>query len=278
MFTVRSYPYSPFEIFVDVVPTSHGWIVVPYKIGIDPSKPILHWVTPAMVEVVLGLIENGDYTFKVIMKNSTDIFQIHKADSEFWVEEVKAPMGSVAQKNEFEKRLDGFTITYGWAESNEIRLHALDLIKEANGEIVDTSIPEYPDPISIRFYFSQTFDKLSSIVLDLAKQYPNSSISIHGNDRHFSSTYTYVGTIFVLPEYADTIRSLIRRCGLVIYNEEIYETYSIEQGLFTEFIEIHISSASIEKTFSTIRSEIIERIQNELGLRWGFNNHFLVSP
>jgi hypothetical protein len=82
----------------------------------------------------------------------------------------------------------------------------------------------------------------------------------------------------VLPEYADNMRSLITKYGLVIYSEEIYKTYSTEQRKYTEFIEIHISSAPIEKAFRTIKSEIIERIQNELGLKFGFNNHFLVSP
>jgi hypothetical protein len=276
MYTTQIYPTMPYLILVDVIPTIQGWIVIPYKI--DGSNAPLQALGPARAEIKLGVIVNGDYVFKVVMRDATDLFQIHKTDNMFWVEEVRVSLGSVVQKSGFEKRLDGFTIGYGWAESNEIRLYALDLIKGVGGEIIDTSIPEYPHPISIRFYFNDTFSKLSNIILELAKQYPNSSISIHANDKHYLSTYVYVGTIFVLPEYADSMRSLIARYSLVIYGEEIYKMYSTEQRKYIEFIEIHVSSAPIEKAFSTIKYEIIERIQNELGLKFGFNNHFLVSP
>jgi len=276
MYTVQVYPTMPYLILVDVIPTNQGWIVIPYKI--DGSNALCEAFGPARAEIKLGMIGNGDYVFKVVMRDATDLFQIHKTDNRFWAEEVRASMGSVVQKSEFEERLDGFTIGYGWAESNEIRFYALDLIMGAGGEIIDTSIPEYPNPISIRFYFDDTFDRLSNIILDLAQQYPNSSISIHGNDKNYASTYEYVGTVFVSPEYADNMRSLITTYGLVIYNEEIYKTYTTRQRKYVEFIEIHVSSAPMEQPFSAIKSEIIERIQNELGLEFGFNNHFFVSP
>jgi len=276
MYTTQIYRTTPYRILIDVIPTIKGWIVIPYKI--DGSNAILQSLGPARAEINLGMIGNGDYAFKVVMSNAIDLFQIHRTDNKFWVEETRTSMGSVVQKIEFEKRLDGFTMGYGWAESNEIRLYALDLIKETGAEVIDTNIPEYPNPISVRFYFNGTFDKLSNIILDLAKQHPNSSISIHGNDKHYESTYAYVGTVFVLPERADDIRSLITRYGLTIYSEGIYRTYSTEQRKYIEFIEIHVSSAPLERPFSAIKSEIIERIQNELGLKFGFNNHFLVSP
>lgn len=276
MYTTHNYPTMPYLILVDIIPTVQGWVVIPYKI--DGSNAFLEAFGPARAEIKLGIIGNGDHVFKVVMSNTIDLFQIHKTYNKFWVEETRTSMGSVVQKSEFEKRLDGFTITFGWAESNDIRLYALDLVKEAGGEIIDTNIPEYPNPISIRFYFEDTFDKLSNIILDLAKRYPNSSISIHGNDKHYASTYAYAGTVFVLPEHADSVRSLITRYGLVIYSEEIYRTYSAGQRKYVEFIEIHVSSAPIDKSFSAVKSEIIDRIQNELGLKFGFNNQFLVSP
>lgn len=276
MYTTQIYRTTPYQILVDVIPTIKGWIVVPYKI--DGSSAVLQSLGPARAEINLGSIGNGDYVFKVVMNDVTDLFEIHKIDNKLWVEETRTSMGSVVQKSEFEKRLDGFTIGYGWAESNEIRLYALDLIKETGAEVIDTDIPEYPNPISVRFYFNGTFDKLSSIILDLAKQYPNSSIYIYGNDKHYETTHAYVGTVFVLPEHADDIRILTTKYGLAIYSEEIYRTYSIEQGKYVEFIEMHVSSAFLETPFSVVKSEIIELIKSELGLRFGFNNHFLVSP
>lgn len=244
MYTTYSYPTMPYQILIDVIPTIKGWIIIPYKI--DGSNAIAEAFGPARAEIKLGMIENGDYDFKVVMSDATDEFQIHKTDNQFWVDEVKVTKGSVAQKSEFEKRLDGFTLGYGWAESNEVRFYALDLVREAAGEIIDPNIPEYPNPISIRFYFNGTFGKLSNIILDLAKQYPNASISISGNDGDFAATYKYVSVILVLPKYADQMRTLITEYGLVIYDEK-------EQGNYADFIELHVSSAFIEKQFGAIR-------------------------
>jgi len=271
LFTLE--PHGGGRILLNVIKVLDGWVVVPYRI----EEGFLEGLIPASGFVKLGFIDNGFYRLYVVMRDFTDIFKIHKTEKMFYVEATPIVRnGYVVEQGEFEKRLDGFTLGYGWAERNEMRVHVVDLVAGAGGEIIDTNIPEYPNPISIRFYYDGDFDKLSNIILDLAKQHPNSSIGIRGNDGHFASIHEYVNIILVLPEHADKMRILITDIGLVIYDEEMYKTYSTTKRKYLDFVEFHVSSAPLEKHFAAIRSEIIERIEDELSLESGFDKDYLV--
>jgi len=266
-------PHGGGSILLNVIKVLDGWVVVPYSV----EEGIIEALIPAAGFVKLGFIDNGSYRLYVVMRNFTDVFTIYKTEKMFYVEATSMVRnGYVVEKGEFGKRLDGFTVGYGWTESNEMRIHVVDLVTGAGGEIIDTNIPEYPNPISIRFYYDGDFDNLSKIILDLAKQHPNSSINIRGNDGHFSAIHQYVNIILVLPEYADKMRTFITRYGLVIYDEEMYKTYSTTERKYVDFVEFHVSSAYLEKHFGAIRSEIIERIEDELSLEFGFNKDYLV--
>jgi len=266
-------PHGGGSILLNVIKVLDGWVVVPYSV----EEGIIEALIPAAGFVKLGFIDNGSYRLYVVMRNFTDVFTIYKTEKMFYVEATSMVRnGYVVEKGEFGKRLDGFTVDYGWTESNEMRIHVVDLVTGAEGEIIDTNIPEYPNPISIRFYYDGDFDNLSKIILDLAKQHPNSSINIRGNDGHFSAIHQYVNIILVLPEYADKMRTFITRYGLVIYDEEMYKTYSTTERKYVDFVEFHVSSAYLEKHFGAIRSEIIERIEDELSLEFGFNKDYLV--
>jgi len=271
LFTLE--PHGGGSILLNVIKVLDGWAVGPYSI----EEGILRALMPAAGFVKLGFIDNGSYRLYVVMRNFTDVFTIYKTEKMFYVETTSTVRnGYVVEKDEFEKRLDGFTVHYSWAESNNMRIHVVDLVTGAGGEIIDTNIPEYPNPISIRFYYNGDFDNLSKIILDLAKQHPNSSISIYGNDGHFSAIHKYVNIILVLPEYADKMRTLITKYGLVIYDEEMYKTYSTTERKYVDFVEFHVSSAYLEKHFEAIKSEIIERIEDELSLEFGFNKDYIV--
>ena len=262
LFTLE--PHGGGRILLDVIKVLDGWVVVPYRI----EEGVLEALIPASGFVKLGFIDNRSYRLYVVMRDFTDIFKIYKTEKMFYVEATTVVRnGYVVEKDEFEKRLDGFTLGCGWVESNEMRMHLVDLVTGAEGEIIDTNTPEYPNPISIRFYYGGNFDKLSKIILELAKQYPNSSISIHGNDGHFSAIHEYTSIICVLPKYADEMKMLIEDTGLAIYDEK--------NGAFIEF---HVSSAPFEKRFEAIRSEIIERIESQLNLEFGFDKDYFVYP
>jgi len=272
LFTLE--PHGGGSILLNVTKVLDGWVVVPYSIE---EGIVLDPLIRASGFVKLGFMDNGHYRLYVVMRDFTDVFIIHKTEKRFYVEATSIVRnGYVVEKDEFEKRLDGFTVGYGWAESNEMRVYVVDLVERAGGEIIDTNIPKYPNPISIRFYYDGDFDKLSNIILDLAKQHPNSSIDIRGNDGHFASIHEYVNIILVLPEYADKMRTLIADMGLVIYDEEMYKTYSTIKGKYIKFIEFHVSSAPLEKRFEAIRSEIIERIEDELDLEFGFDKDYFI--
>lgn len=274
MFTTYRYPSMCYQILVDNISTSQGWIIMPY--AIDGSNAVLTAFGPAEAEIELGFIENGDYDLEIVMSDSTDSFRIHKTESKFWIEEAKSSLGSVFSEDEFEKRLDGFVIDFGFEENNEIRSYAVRSIGKVGGEITDTWMPGDPIPWRVRFYYKGDFSNLSNIIVELANQYPSSFVCLLGNIGHRASIGQYTSTILALPEHADQMRTLVTDHGLAIYSEGMYGTYDTTRMRNVDFVELHVSSATLGKPFSAVRSEIIESIESELGLKFGMDSDYFV--
>lgn len=138
MYTTYTYPTMPYRILIDVISISQGWVIIPYEI--DGSNAIAQAFGPARAEIELGMIENGNYIFKVVMSDAIDIFEIHKTNNKFWLEEVRVTKGTVIQKSEFDKRLDGFKVEFiGFPNiDNKTKDFVLESIQEVGGEIINT--------------------------------------------------------------------------------------------------------------------------------------------
>jgi len=189
MYTTYNYPTMPYKILVDIILMRGCWILIPY--GIEGSNAILEAFGPARTEIGLGMIENGNYTLVIVMSNAIDLFQIHKTDNRFSVEETKIIMGSVAKKSEFEKRLDGFKIEFiGFRNiDDETKDFVLEGIQGVGGVINKTEIYHGGWTAYVYFYYSGNFSSLHQIMLDVAKKHPEYLIGIYSNTGWYSLTW-----------------------------------------------------------------------------------------
>jgi len=265
MYTTFIYSSSPYQILIDIKTTSQGWTIIPYEI--DGSHAYLCMLGPAHVEIVLGMIENGDYVFKVLMSDALDLYKIHKTNNSFWIEEINAINGFVVQKNDFEKRLDGYKLVFQIFPDidNETKDFVLERVEEIGGVIVGTEILYEGREVHVYFYYEDSFSSLRQIILDVAREYPEYMIAFHSNTGWYTLTGQYTFKVGSKPHYADLIKEVILQKGLRIY----------KQGTSGTYIEFYVSSADIGKTDLEIRQELINSILEKLGLKEQTNDFYV---
>jgi hypothetical protein len=72
------------------------------------------------------------------------------------------------------------------------------------------------------------------------------------------------------------MRTLVTDHGLAIYSEGMYGTYDTTRMRNVDFVELNVSSATLGKPFSAVRSEIIESTESEFGLKFGMDSDYFV--
>lgn len=262
MYTTYNYPTMPYQILVDVISMSQGWVIIPYEI--DGSNAILQAFGPARAEIELGMIENGHYIFKVVMSDALDIFEIHKTDNKFWLDEVKVTKGAVVQKNGFAKRLDGFKVEFiGFPNiDNETKDFVLESIREIGGEIIDTE--SYYEGWTVHVYFCYCGDlsNLRQIIIELAKNNLWYWIRISSNVGWFAQPSQYRFLVIVRPENADSVMEAILQKGFWILEQKREQSWKWEDS-----VKFDCSSAPLNETWAEFREDFIKSISEELGLQ-----------
>ena len=275
IYTASEYRHGGVQILLDIIPIGNlkpvGWLIIPYQIY-DP--PGLHpcIIAPATARIELGRIKNGIYIFKIIMSGAIDIFEVHKTNSEFYLEEVRVTKGTIAEKSAFEKRLDGFMVTFtGFPEiDNETKNFVSDSIQEIGGVIDETKTYYQEWSVDLLFYYSGDFSSLRQIIVEIAKNHPEYWIRISSNTGWRIQTSQYNFVVIVRPEKADSVMNLILQKGLVIYatrKEQFLE--------WKDSVEFCGSSASLNEKWADLREDLIKSISEELGLQYW--NDFWVS-
>lgn len=265
MYTAYDYPCFNVAILVDVIPIKggFGWIVVPYEIY--RPEVALPAFGPARTEIELGMIENGNYILKIVMSNTIDIFEVHKTENKFWIEEIRVKQGAVIQKSEFEKRLDGFRVDFiGYPNiDNETKNLVFNRIEEMGGMIIDTK--SYFDgwSVDVYFYYAGDLTELSQIIIEVAKNHPEYWIRISSNTGWLVQVSQYNFVIVVRrPENADSVINLILRKSFWIFKQEK------EQFLeWKDSIKLYCSSAPLKKVWAEFREDLIKSMSQELGLK-----------
>jgi len=266
--TTNEYRHGGFQILLDIIPIGNlkpvGWVVIPYQIY-DP--PGLHpcIISPAIARIELGRIENGIYIFKIVMSSAIDVFEVHKTNSEFYLEEVRATKGTVVEKSEFEKRLDGFMVRFtGFPDiDNETKNFVSDSIQEIGGVIDETKPYSQGWSVDLLFYYSGDFSSLRQIIVEIAKNHPEYWIRISSNIGWRAQTSQYNFVVIVPPEKADSVMNLILQKGLVIYAKRR------EQFLeWKDSVKFCGSSASLNEKWADLREDLIKSISEELGLQY----------
>jgi len=257
MYTKRIYNSMPYEIVVDIISVSNNWVVVPYEI--DGSNAIFQALGPATAEIRLGMIENGNHAFVVVMNNATDLFQIHKTDNMFWVEEVNALMGFVVQKNEFERRLDGFNVAFiGFPNIEEETIDfVFESIQQIGGAIIKNESDYGGWTAYIYFYYSGNLSNLRQIILEVAEGHPKYMVGIYSNTGWYELTWMYTFSVGSKPQYSDSIKEVILQKCLRIYG----------QGTWGNYIVFYVSSANLSKTDLEIKQDLVKSISETLGLK-----------
>lgn len=268
MYTTYEFPRSC-QILVDVIPISSGWIILPY--GIEVGHALI--IGPAMAQIELGTIDNGNYIFKVMMSDTIDVFEVHKTDNKFWLEEVRATRGAVVQKSEFEKRLDGFKVEFiGYPNiDNETKQFVLESIQEKGGAIIDTKSYFEGWSVDVYFYYGSDLSYLRQIITEIAKKHPEYWIRISSNTGWLVQISQYNFAVIVRrPEDADSVMKLILRKGLWIFKQKRVQFFE-----WKDAVKFYGSSAPLDRTWFELREDLIESISQELGLQ--YRNDFWVS-
>jgi len=257
MYTTLIYPSMPYKILADVIYVSNSWIVIPYEI--DGSGAMFCALGPATAEIKVGTIENGNYTFIVVMSNATDLFQIRKTDNMFWIEEVNALMGFVVQKNEFEKRLDGFNVAFiGFPNIEEETIDfVLESIQQIGGAIIENESYYEGWTVHVYFYYSGNLSNLRQIILEVAEEHPEYMVGVYSNIGWHELTWTYTFSVGSKPQYSDSIKEVILQKCLRIYS----------QGTWGNYIVFYVSSANLGKTDLEIKQDLVKSISETLGLK-----------
>lgn len=189
MYTTHIYSTTPYQIRIDVILMSQGWIIIPYEI--DGSNALLEALGPARANINLGMIDNGRYIFKVVMSDAVDIFEIYKTDNRFWLEEVMTTRGKIVQKSEFEKRLDGFKVEFIRFPNidNETKTFVLETIQEIDGEIIETKSYFEGWTVYVCFCYGGDLSSLRQIIRQIATTHPKYMIGIHSNTGWYALTW-----------------------------------------------------------------------------------------
>lgn len=262
MYTTHIYPTMPYQILFDLTLMSEAWVIVPYEI--DGSNAILQAFGPARAEIELGMIENGNYIFKVVMSDTIDIFEIQKTDNTFWLGEVRVTKGTVVQKSEFDRRLDGFKVEFiGFPNiDNETKDFVLESIQEVGGEIIKTESHSEGWNFYAYFYYGGDLPNLRRIIIELAKNNLWYWIRISSNTGWFAQPSQYRFLVIVQPENADSVMELILQKGFCICEQKREQSWKWEDS-----VKFDCSSAPLNKTWVELREDLIKSLSEGLGLQ-----------
>jgi hypothetical protein len=220
------------------------WVITPYQIYDSPGAHLL-MIGPATGTLELGMLSNGAYTLKIVSRDATDVFSMHKTDDEFWIQECSVTRGSLEQKSSFERSLDQYTLNYiGFPNiENNTKTYIDSRLKEI-GAVFDGS-DEYFDGWSVDFYFKYSGDaaKLSKIIVDVAKMQPSIMVRIQSNTGWQALTWIYNFAEDIKPQFLDTARRIILEKNLVILSE----------GTWGNYTQLNLSSAPLEKDRYEVR-------------------------
>jgi hypothetical protein len=224
------------------------WVITPYQIHDTPGAHCL-MIGPASGTLELGMLSKGVYTLKIAMSDGTDVFIVHRTDDKFWIDECRVTIGSLEQKNSFERSLDSYTLNYiGFPNIDNNTKNYVDSRLKEIGAVFDGS--NYFDGWSVEFYFKYPGDtaKLSKIILDLAKKQQNIMVEIRSNTGWQTLTWIYDFVVDIKPQFRDMATKVILEKGLQI----------LSQGSWGNYTQLNLSSAPLEKDRCEVRPDLVQ--------------------
>lgn len=276
IYTAFDFSHGGVQILFDIVPMGNlkllGWAVTPYEIYASPGAHI-QVLMPARATIKLGKIKNGVYVFKIVMSDAIDVFEIHKTENRFYLEALNVTKGIVAQKSEFEKRLDGFSVSFiGYPNiDSKTKEFVLSRVLEMGGMILDTESCFEGWSVDVLFYYAGDFSNLRQIIIRIARNSTQYWIRIKSNTGWFTQISQYSFAVAVRrPDDAESVAKILLEKGLRIFGQKK------EQFLkWKDSVKLYGSSAPLNKTWPELREDIISSISQELGLT--YSNDFWVS-
>jgi hypothetical protein len=242
-----------------------GWVITPYEIFDSPGAHLL-MIGPASGTLELGTIGKGVYVLKIVLQGTTEVFSLHKTDDEFWMEECRVVRGSLEQKSLFDRSLDRYALGYiGFPNIDNDTKCFINSSLEAIGAAFEDS-EEYFDGWSVDYYFKYSGDaeKLSKIILEVAKREPGIMVEIRSNTGWRALTWIYNFAVYIKPQYAEAARRIILEKNLKILSE----------GTWGNYTQLNMSSASLEKDRYEMRPDLVQAF---LDPGWKQYDDFYVS-
>ena len=268
--TKEIYGSAGYSILVDMLAIENGWRIVPYQIK-EPEGYAEAVLSPASASIELGNIENGAYTLEIAMKEAIDDYRIHKTDTMFWIEQVSITNGEIAEKGEFEKHLNGFTLGFSRAHPLEVRESVVQQIMTLGADIVKEGAYPYGETGShqVWFYYNSDLAKLRQVIINLAKADPSLYVEIASNTewRVLSWTvYEFCILVYKLDSYG-VIKSILLEEGLEIWSED---TWGGPRGKEKEvYYVLYVSGKPLRKVKDELMDDLAETFSDRSKLTSG---------
>jgi hypothetical protein len=268
--TVAEFSHGGVTILYDIEPIFgsrvQGWSIIPYRIYDSPGGHI-EVISPAIASIQLGKIMSRDYVLKIIMSDATDTFYVQKTPQTFSLEEGIVTKGKLVEKNNFEKRLDGFRVEYvGYPViDNNTKQFIINRICQLGGVVLGTENGSTDGwLVYLNFLYAGDEINLQHIITQLANDNTGYWIRIQSNTGWFRQISQYCFSVAVGSlENSNTIKNILLREHLLVFGQKNESFLNWENSTI-----FYGSSAPLDRTWCELRDNFIQLISNETNLKY----------